>query len=228
MATLSLSDLRQRVGNALPPAVADELHRWRFQFREEAHLIKRYADPTRAAIDVGANRGAVTRLLAQTCRHVYAYEPDRDSRESLLRRKPPNVTVYPYACSDEAGHMELLHLQPGAVEAVRLDEMGHSVHDIGFIKIGVQGHELAAVRGAANLLAVARPTLWLEMNGHSYEGGMAAGVAAIEALGYRGFFNVAGREYPATLFSDKVFQPVQPDTRAHLPGYINTFVFIPL
>lgn len=240
---------RTQVRKRLPPHVADAYYRWRFRHLDEAKLIVSYVDPRRAAIDVGANRGAVTQLLAQHCPFVYAYEPNPRARASLSRRLSDNVTVYPYAVSDEAGTIDLVEpvwdgevshahgsitrnyegseVNRTSIEAVRLDEMGHSVHDIGFIKIDVEGHELAAVDGAANLLATARPTLWIEMDGYGYPGGMASGIAKVESYGYRGYFHIGTKRYSADLFSERVFQPRNLETGGHLAGYISNFLFLP-
>jgi len=55
------------------------------------------------AVDVGANMGVHTRLLARRFRTVIAIEPNPKSVAILLRRVPRNVTVLNSALSDREG-----------------------------------------------------------------------------------------------------------------------------
>ena len=55
------------------------------------------------AVDVGANMGVHTRLLARRFRTVIAIEPNPKSVAILLRRVPRNVTVLKSALSDREG-----------------------------------------------------------------------------------------------------------------------------
>lgn len=52
--------------------------------------------PNGIALDIGANHGIYTKLLAKKFVHVYAFEPHPDNLK-FLNFKKPNVTVIPKA-----------------------------------------------------------------------------------------------------------------------------------
>lgn len=65
--------------------------------------------PEETAIDCGANRGMVTRVLAESGAKVYAFEPDPTAYSSLLEatRELPSVTCLNKAVLDRSGTTEL-------------------------------------------------------------------------------------------------------------------------
>lgn len=65
--------------------------------------------PEDIAIDCGANRGMVTRVLAESGAEVYAFEPDPDAYASLVEatRELPSVTCLNQAVLDHAGTTRL-------------------------------------------------------------------------------------------------------------------------
>ena len=137
----------------------------------ELNFLKHLADPAAVALDVGANLGLYTYFLARISRHVYAFEPNPGPLRALLRVADSNVTVSPVALSDRSGEAELSiprgrkgwtnngaalerHF-PGRMMTVRvpcrrIDDLG--IAGIGFIKIDVEGHELAVLQGARETL----------------------------------------------------------------------------
>ncbi len=142
-----------------------------------SELIWRLAGGDRLAIDVGANIGYFTGLLAHRAQRVIALEPNPQLRRFLdgnvarwdVRRR---ITLDHRAASDKAGSATLhlpadyesnygiasLESSDGTVshevETVRLDELiaGDAV---GVLKIDVEGHELAALEGAGESLSAA-------------------------------------------------------------------------
>jgi len=173
----------------LGPRVEHRLHIRRiarYQNGEpEWYLLADLVDRSRAAADVGANVGDYSGRLAQLCPRVHAFEPVPWLADNLARKLPRNVTVHRVALSDRAGEAELripyrgdaqehmcATLEAGnrlgeaknvevvTCEVARLDDV--LMEPVGFIKIDVEGHELAVLRGATRVLREHRPTLVVE------------------------------------------------------------------
>jgi FkbM family methyltransferase len=155
------------------------------------------------AIDVGANLGAYTARLAALVGErgrVLAFEPIADTFSCLsanVRRLGlRNVSLFNAAASDRAGLVSMTVPSfptgwPNPYEA-RIDASGGSEAvlalaidslavpaPVRLVKIDVEGHELAALRGMQGLLARDRPTLVVETDSAEVDAWLAA-------LGYRG------------------------------------------
>jgi FkbM family methyltransferase len=140
-----------------------------------SELMWRLAAGDELALDVGANIGYFTGLLALRARHVIALEPN----PQLWRLIAGNVEGWPVrdritlddrAASRVAGP-GTLHLPAGyernygigslnadggtvshQIQLVRLDEL-IAGRQVGVLKIDVEGHELAALEGAGESLS---------------------------------------------------------------------------
>lgn len=124
-------------------------------------------------VDGGAYRGETLRELAAKLpiRQAWAFEPDADNYAALtqaLRGWPAPVTHIPAGLSDHCG---MANFAAGAGEAshfgsdggrptpiVALDDCLHGA-PVNFLKLDVEGHELAALAGARRTLQRERPTL---------------------------------------------------------------------
>ncbi len=155
--------------------------------------------PNGIFVDVGANIGLITLYAMLTGRfsRAIAIEPDPWNRAILQQNLEINglhdrVTVIAKAASDKAGTMNLHRdaknlgahsLEEGfsmspvetahPVEVQRLDtilaEHNVAATDIGFIKIDVEGHEFAALRGLAGLVTT-RPPIMVEVTFDAADG----------------------------------------------------------
>ncbi len=67
---------------------------------------------------------------------------------------------------------------------------------MGFIKIDVEGHELAVLRGAEGLLRACHPALLIEASDEHRPGALESIRAFLEPLGYRGYVAENGRMRP--------------------------------
>ncbi len=210
----------------------------------ELHLVPFLADPKRAAIDIGANKGVWTLYLARHCRHVYAFEANPKVYRWLTRYvRLSNVTASALALSDAEGKAVLrvpkytrgysnqhASLSPenvsenfGAVEvetkpldALRLD-------DVGFIKIDVEGHELAVLRGARETLKRSKPTLVVEMEERHTKRRIEDLIAEVETYGYFALVMThAGLKSAHVLDFDREHRGAV-GTKA----YVNNFIFLP-
>ena len=181
----------------------------------EAAFLPTLCDRARVSVDVGANLGGYTLLLRKHSARVIVYEPNPELATRLERvfRLSRSVEVRRCALSDTSGVAALRvpsdhgrstieadndiggrEASPVDVETRRLDEEG--LGDVGFIKIDVEGHELAVLRGAEGLLRRCRPALLIEASDEHRPGALASIRSLLEPLGYCGYVVENGR-FPA-------------------------------
>jgi FkbM family methyltransferase len=98
-----------------------------------------------------------------------------------------------------------------------------------FLKIDVEGHELAVLQGGRNVLVTNRPTLLLECETrHRPNGDVRPVFEFLKSLAYDGTFFHHGRRRPLAEFDPTKHQHVDP-TSTRLPrGYVNNFAFVPV
>jgi FkbM family methyltransferase len=199
----------------------------------------------RAAIDVGANEGLFSLYLAKHARRVYALEPNPLCVARLRRLLPRRVELLSVAASDHAGTADLrfdpqntgigtvevandLQLNPGIgsidrtpVALARLDDLVSE--PVSFIKIDVEGHEEAVLRGATGLIARDRPSFLIEVEERHNSGAVERVSAFMARRGYRGFYL-----RDAHLHRLESFDHAMQDVAALLAGeaYINNFFFV--
>lgn len=178
-------------------------------------LLDILCDPARTSVDVGAKLGMYTYRLLRRSRDVIAFEPV-PLLVHLLERTfvGRRCRIEPCALSDRPGrtmmripygsdgdvkfgrstvepHNELAHDDVARVEEIdvelkTVDQHGSS--QVGFIKIDVEGHEVAVIRGARETLARERPNLLIEANDHHHPGAVSELRALLTSLDYRGYF----------------------------------------
>ncbi|MGH3105355.1 MAG: FkbM family methyltransferase [Gaiellaceae bacterium] len=180
--------------------------------RHELRLLRRFLEPGGDFVDVGAHIGmySVAAALALGDRgRVLAFEPNPDARgqleENLALNGCGNVIVSPAAVSDHAGEA-LLHVprtsdpsfsslgggrfaegEPLRVVTTTLDDEVESAGlSPAFVKVDVEGGELAVLAGAERTLG-GHPGLLVEVGNESAR----AAEERLAALGYRAF--VVGR-----------------------------------
>ena len=138
-----------------------------------------------AVIDVGANIGLSTILMARVARTVFAFEASPKNatflRRNLQLNGIENVRVFGNALSHEPGSVRIheadfgagshvvpsAHLAAGELPTVEiacltLDSL--SLPTIDFIKIDVEGHEPNVLAGARALLRRDAPLIYTEVN----------------------------------------------------------------
>lgn len=156
----------------------------------------------RTAVDVGGWYGPWTRRLAGRARRVVTVEPIPHLARLLTAAAPANVQVVQAAATDRPGTARLwlppgdegdrgvsslvrrdIHGRAVDVRCVTLDEL--DLKDVGFIKIDVDGSELAVLRGATGILARDRPALFVELESRIQP--IAPVVTYLSLLGYDGW-----------------------------------------
>lgn len=150
-----------------------------------AALIAKQVPRGSTVVDVGANIGLSTILLARMTDRVIAFEPSPPNveflRRNLERNGIRNVEVHAAAASSQPGTLRFHVAQFGAgshvvasdhisaetvatvnVPAVMLDQA--DLPQIAFIKIDAEGHEPDVLAGARRLLMRDRPLIYTEVN----------------------------------------------------------------
>src|SRR3954454_16518463 len=150
----------------------------------EPHIIKRIVEnlrPGETFVDVGANVGIMSFHAAQAvgeCGKVISFEPDTANKtrflQGLLANGFENVLLYPFALSDQravlalAGSSNTYLVEPRnsdrLTQCVLGDDILESEERIDFIKIDIEGHEPAALRGLALTLRKHKPLVLCEFN----------------------------------------------------------------
>jgi FkbM family methyltransferase len=126
--------------------------------------------------DIGAFAGFWEVVLASRCRRVYAFEPSLVSfgrlSRNIAKNQISNVTTIQAAASDQTTKLHLVekgrksHISDVGIEvnAVRLDDyvLQHEAPTV--VKIDIEGHAGAALRGMRQTLSHCRPILFLQLN----------------------------------------------------------------
>lgn len=211
----------------------------------ELWLVGQFCRRDRAAVDVGANEGLFSLYLAKHARRVHAFEPNPSCIARLQRLLPRRVVLRPVAASDTAGSADLrfdptntgigtiaaenqLRANPGirsivatTVETATLDALINE--PVSFIKIDVEGHEEAVLRGAQQLLTSWRPAVLVEVEERHNSGAVARVAAFMREHAYHGYFLEKGRWRRI-----EEFEPAMQElSRLQAGGsYVNNFLYV--
>ena len=160
--------------------------------RREVEFVRRTVKAGDVAVDVGANVGYISAVLAAAgCERVYAFEPNPQvfARLKLLAQASHGtIEAFPYAVTDEAGSKIAaahFYVVPGhdmwsttigetgtpnakeiVVPAVSLSDFFHArgISKINFVKIDVERGEAAVLAGMHRLLAAGhKPVIMCEI-----------------------------------------------------------------
>jgi len=210
----------------------------------ELRLLPFLVDPDRIAVDAGANKGVYTYWLEQLARHVHAFEPNPKMYDILERSVGPKATTHFAALSDRAGEFALRIPKTGEgrysnqgaslnydkvgdsygevlVETRRLDDA--DLGPVGFLKIDVEGHEMAVLDGARATIERDRPVLLIEMEERHTKRPIEDDLKRVTDLGYRMLFLHKGLLNGADRFDGEAHHR-NAGTREN---YVFNFVFVP-
>lgn len=173
--------------------------------------------------DIGAFHGLLTMFFAQKCRRVISYEPNSKNYARLMDNirvnKLQNVIVRQVGLGSETEIVTMVGsvLMPGGStvkqemidgllssnapvvsEQVSMTTLDDDIQKMSlpppeFIKVDVEGGELAVLTGARNTLVTFKPKLFLEMHGEGMEvklKNVQAIVGRLNELGYREIWHV--------------------------------------
>jgi len=177
---------------------------------DEHRVLKKLCDKDKVSVDVGANLGTLTYLIARHSSHVYAYEPNPELSCQLRQVfSKTNVTVIQAALSDAPGSTTLKLPSYGGIEMHGLASITQDFNDadavrefrvpvrrlddenlanVGFLKIDVEQNEEKVLRGAIALIKAQRPNILLEVTPKLYSQSLLEFLSSVLMLRYRGYF----------------------------------------
>ncbi|MCD7439664.1 FkbM family methyltransferase [Streptomyces lincolnensis] len=205
------------------------------------------------AVDVGGWYGPWTRRLSRRARRVVTVEPVPHLARLLTAAAPANVRVIAAAASDQPGTARLwlppddagdrgvsslvrrdIHGRALEVPCITLDDLG--LTNVDFVKIDVDGSELAVLRGATGILARDRPALFVELESRIQP--ISPVVTYLSLLGYDGWVLPGDSWVPLASFPLEDHQSTASYVVAHgllrrvlpfrdRPRYVNSVLFLP-
>jgi len=226
------------------PVVRRAIHSlWKYQ-EPELRKLDEYLDCSRLAVDVGAWWGPWTAALARRCPEVHSFEPQPQLAAQLRTWVPSNVVVHETAVGDRSGTAELNRPddRPGTDGLATLRPMSSTdsetvtvplatidsldLGDVGFMKIDVEGLELAALTGAAVTIERSKPRLMIEIEQRHLDEPMETVFDWLHERAYRGLFLRSKSWHRIDTFD------VERDQTAHIDrpksaAYVNAFLFVP-
>jgi FkbM family methyltransferase len=201
----------------------------RVNYEPEMELLDVLCDRQQTSVDVGAKLGMYTFRLLRHSSEVVAFEPIpllAQMLERVFARR--RVRIINSALSDQGGrttmrvpygsngevkfgrstiestnplsHDDVARVEEIDVELKTLDQC--NLTGVGFIKVDVEGHELAVLRGARVTLERDRPTLLVEANDHHHPGAVAQLLDLLTPQGYQAFFRRDGALVDARTVND--------------------------
>lgn len=149
---------------------------------EETRLVKKLVKNDFTVLDIGANIGYFTLILAKQAREVHAFEPEPRNFQILQKNVElngiSNAKLYNAAVTEKGG-TSTLHLcntnrgmhriyqshwcNEGTidVQTIRIDDM---IDHVDLVKIDVEGAELGVLKGMKNLLEKKKTTVLMEFH----------------------------------------------------------------
>lgn len=138
----------------------------------------------RHAVDIGANCGLWTRVMARCFAHVTCFEPNPETHEVFWLNNPPgdptcNVSLYPLVLGMEVGEVRIF-TKRRSTAFTRVKDDGDTVveqhtldsfnfQEVDFIKIDVEGWEHNVVRGGIETIRRCKPTMIVEQKPNNAE-----------------------------------------------------------
>lgn len=224
--------------------------------RPDVQLAASLCDPNRVSLDIGADVGEFTIAMLASSRSVIAFEPrPAQARDlvSMFNAVGIPVPVEAMALSDKSGvaAMRIVEREPGRstidtsnvlgdvtgsrvrsidVPVKRLDDLQFG--NVGMLKIDVEGHELAVLRGATDTLTRNRPAVLVEAEERHHPNAVAEITELLTGLGYAGYFEIDEARLPVEEFDAAEHQAPaniggRRDGWAARGVYVNNFVFVP-
>ena len=160
---------------------------------KEIEIIKREVTKDDIVLDIGANVGFMTTVLAEQAQFVYAFEPAPDNFKQLQENTKHlvNVELFEFAVCEETGGNRILYTCPQDPGMNRLydskwckdgkqiqvitttidyfAEFFLGTQKLSFVKIDIEGYEYYAIIGMEDTISRDHPTLLMEWHPPSME-----------------------------------------------------------
>lgn len=151
----------------------------------ETALLLSQINKNSICVDVGANIGYYTLLMARLAKKVYAFEPDKKSfgilKKNVEENGLKNVVLANIGVSNKRGKKYLVRDKDNFGNSRINDKNGEVIftdsldnilineQKISLIKIDTQGHEPEVIGGAKKIIKSSRPILFLEYTPREYK-----------------------------------------------------------
>lgn len=215
----------------------------------ELRLVPRLLRPGGVAVDVGSHSGAYAYEMARGGRaQTIAFEPNPDLHPCPEAARARPYLLLPFALSDHCGSAVMRVPVTGGIRRFgrssisgrnrfctaslhrelpvltrTLDSFG--LPEVGFVKIDVEGHELAVLRGAEAVIERDRPNFLIEAERRHNPSSPWAVFRFFRRRGYAGFLLSFGKLRPLRAFRrSRGAVRAAPIWRG--PAF-NNFVFLP-
>lgn len=222
------------------------VRRWA-KAEREIRFLRALCRSDGVALDIGANRGGYTWHLLPLVRRVTAFEP-LPQMQAILRSVYGNkIHLEGVILSDREGNGELRypvgdyeratvaesnsltgtigHIETAVVPMKTLDS--YQFNDICFVKIDVEGHEEAVLRGGRETLRRERPNLLIEIEERHSPGSLYRVSALLQEIGYSGHYLDGDRICEISQFDPARDQSPDHVSESGRTGrYINNFLFL--
>ena len=223
---------------------------------DELRIAPLLCDIGKISVDIGASLGSYAVNICNYSANCIAFEA-RPAQAARIREMAAaaglRIEVEAVALSDSAGlaRLRILTKDPGRstienantlkdsegspqtsirIPKLRLDD--YELREVGFVKIDVEGHELAVLQGALRTIQTSMPNLLVEIEERHRPGAIEEVSAFLTDLGYQGFFMLDGELLPLARFNVSMHQ--DPANIGSWKGgwarhgvYVNNFLFLP-
>jgi FkbM family methyltransferase len=222
----------------------------------ELHIVPLLCDKSKTSIDIGADTAIYMAHMVNVSRDCLAFEPrpaEASKIEEMVAHLSLPVRVETVALSDMPGEAKLRILESDAgrstierdnnledpdgssrfeitVPTRRLDD--YELDAVGFIKIDVEGHELAVLRGSSETIRRCLPAMLIEIEDRHKPNSIRDVSDFLVDLGYEGYFLLN-----RALVSMNEFDNVKYQNSRNIGGwkskwerygvYVNNFFFVP-
>jgi FkbM family methyltransferase len=237
--------LKQVAENLFPKTMyARRFHTW-VKVEPELPLLPAFCRKDAVALDIGANEGFFAHHLLPLAKSVIAFEPLPQMLARLRGNYADKMEIHGVIISDKEGHGELRYPAGGymsatiaetnsaALESGRVIETvvapmktldSFKLTNVGFIKIDVEGHEEAVLRGGLDTVRREMPNLMIEIEERHAPGSLYRVSTLLGDIGYSGYYLDGKQLIPIAKFNPQRDQVRQ---GGKLGRYINNFLYFP-
>ncbi len=182
-------------------------------YEKEFWLLPKLCDREAGSIDVGGNAGIYAYYLSWLTVSVHA----------VMRFDPQNTgigTIEP--ANNLSNNPGIRQIVERTVEISPLDDLG--LRNIAFMKIDVEGHEAAVLRGAQQLLQAESPVLLIEIERRHHSTSFEQVEDFLRTFSYTCWRLHAGSLMPVRRQEIDALQAKTPEGN---PAYTHNFIFVP-
>lgn len=222
----------------------------------EMELLPYLCNKDKISIDIGAASGSYLANMVNLSSKVIGFEPipaEAYYLNEMIKGVNANAAIECVALSDKNGEATLRMMDNDfgrstieesntlldttgssktslTVPVRRLDD--YNLHNVGFIKIDVEGHEYSVLNGAIDTINNNFPVFLIEIEDRHKQNSLTDVPLFLKNFGYNAYFILDGKIKPFADFNKQVHQDSNnigdfTDGFSRKGIYINNFIFIP-